>query len=89
MDYRTMTAGDWALPVIILLLCALIVYTLVYRPMTPWRSTQRWRAPGQSEEDLGEPTPAFCRICKVVALVVAVVGILSILSPFMPRLLGH
>lgn len=89
MDYRTMTASDWAIPIIVVLLCVLIIYTLVRHPMTPWRSTQRWRAPNQSEEELGEPTPAFCRNCKLVALVVAVMGILALISPFMPAILNR
>ncbi len=89
LDYRTMAGSDWAVLVVIILLCLLVAGLLAFRPQMAWRSTQRWRAPGQSEEDLGEPTRGFRIACRVFAVVVLLLGGVCVLSPFMPAILGR
>ncbi len=81
-----MTANDWIVLAIIAVLCLLVVCLLFFKPEIPWRSTQRWRAPEQSEDEVGEPTPAFRRICRILAVVVLVVCVLCVIGPLMPEL---
>lgn len=88
LDYRTMEPSGWVILAIIIVLCLIIAWVLFARPMIPWRSTQRWRAPTQSEEELGEPTPSFCRTCKVIAVVVLLMGVLCVISPMVPAWRG-
>ncbi len=87
-DYRTMETVDWVVLACIIAVCLFIAYILTFRPMIPWRSTQRWRAPGQREEDLGEPTKSFRTTCKVFAVAVLFLGALCVLQPFMPLIRG-
>ena len=87
-DYRTMEAVDWAVLAGIIAVCLFIAYILAFRPMIPWRSTQRWRAPGQKEEDLGEPTKSFRSTCRVFAVAVLILGALCVIQPFMPLIRG-
>ena len=87
-DYRTMETVDWVVLACIIAVCLFIAYILTFRPKIPWRSTQRWRAPGQKEEDLGEPTKSFCTTCKVFAVAVLILGGLCVLQPFMPLIRG-
>lgn len=89
LDYRTMAPSDWVTLGIIILLCIIICYVLVCRPMVPWRSTQRWRAPRETEAELGEPTKGFIIGCRVAAAVVVLLVVLCVISPFMPAILGR
>lgn len=88
LDYRTMTLSDWLPLGVIILLCLIICWALLFRPSIPWRSTQRYRDPNGTPEDLGEPTRGFLTGCRVVAAVVILLVLVCIISPFVPALRG-
>lgn len=87
--YQDLTQGDWVALGIIAILCLFIAWVLAFRPMIPWRSTQRWRAPEQTEAELGEPTAGFRRGCRVIAAAVVLAGILCALSPLVAPLIAR
>lgn len=84
-DYRAMTAGDWAFLIVTILLCLLAAGLLAFKPMLLWRSTQRWRAPDQKPEDLGEPTRGFKIFSWVLALAVLACAVYCAVSGFFPQ----
>ena len=88
LDYRTMVPSDWVPLGIIIVLCLIICWALLFRPAIPWKSTQRWRAPTQTEEELGEPTPGFRMGCRIAALVVILLALFCVAAPFVPALRG-
>lgn len=82
-DYRTMTGGDWAFWAVLVLLCLFVAVVLAFRPMVLWRSTQRWRAPQQKPDELGEPTAGFKVFSWVLALVFLACAVYCGVSPFL------
>ena len=88
-DYRTMVGSDWAVLVILVLVCLLLAYLLAFKPMILWRSTQRWRAPQQKPEELGEPTRGFKTFSLVLALVMLACAVYCVLSIFFPLWQGQ
>lgn len=88
LDYRTMTSSDWIPLGIIILLCLIICWALLFKPSIPWRSTQRYRDPDGTPETLGEPTRGFLTGCRIVAAVVILLVLVCIISPFVPALRG-
>ena len=87
MSYQDLGLREWIVLGLIAALCLFIAWVLAFRPMIPWRSTQRWRAPEQTEEELGEPTAGFCRGCRVIAAAVVLAGLICALSPLVAPLI--
>ena len=88
LDYRTMAISDWIPLIIIILLCLIICWALLFKPSIPWKSTQRYRDPTGTEESLGEPTKSFLIGCRLAAIVVFLLILVCIISPFIPVLKG-
>jgi len=88
LDYRTMALSDWIPLAIIIILCLIICWALLFRPTIPWKSTQRYRDPNGTEETLGEPTKKFITGCRLAAVIVALLVVVCIISPFIPALRG-
>lgn len=88
LDYRTMAPSDWIPLGIIIVLCLIICWALLFKPSIPWKSTQRYRDPNGTEENLGEPTKGFLIGCRLAAVVVILLVLVCIISPFVPALRG-
>lgn len=88
LDYRTMAPLDWVPLGIIIILCLIICWALLFKPSIPWKSTQRYRDPDGTEETLGEPTQGFLRGCRITAAIVILLVLLCIITPFVPALRG-
>ena len=88
LDYRTMAPTDWIPLGIIIVLCLIICWALLFKPSIPWKSTQRWRALDETEEELGEPTRGFIFGCRMAAVVVVLLVLVCMISPFVPALRG-
>ena len=88
LDYRTMAPADWIPLGIIIALCLLICWALLFKPSIPWRSIQRYRDPNGTEETLGEPTKKFITGCRLAAVIVILLVLVCIISPFVPALRG-
>lgn len=88
LDYRTMVPSDWVPLGIIIVLCLIICWVLLFKPSIPWKSTQRYRDPTGTEETLGEPTKGFINGCRMAAVVVILLVLMCIISPFVPALRG-
>ena len=88
LDYRTMTPSDWVPLGIIIVLCLIICWALLFKPSIPWKSTQRYRTPNDPDKDPGEPTQGFINGCRLTAVIVILLVLVCIISPFVPALRG-